>query len=229
MDGMTENVGAQRPRDLDLAALRRFIDKVRRDNGRRLPPESRLAGELGITRARLRGLLKTLEQEGLIWRHVGKGTFIGERSLTGDLTTMPEVLTPPEAFEARMVIEPQIAGLAARRATPVQITEMRHCLEQMRQLDDFEQWAVWDERLHRLVAKAAGNKLLLAVYDTIRESAPSGMRNIVNRVFSSTTRSESNEEHQRYIDAIANHDPGRAETLMRTHLQAVRQIMFGDL
>jgi len=225
---MTEDAPVQRPRQRDLATLRGYIDQARRENRRRLPSEASLATELGISRARLRGLLKTLEKEGLIWRHVGKGTFIGERSLTAELTSMPAVLTPPEAFEARLVIEPQIAALAARRATPTQIDEMRRCLQQMRELDTFDQWAVWDERLHRLVAKAADNKLLLAVYDTVRESAPSGMRNIVNRAFSSTTRNESNIEHERYIEAIANHDPARAEALMRAHLQAVRQIMFGD-
>lgn len=226
---MKKNAQVVRPRDQDLATLRRYVDQVRRENGRRLPSEARLVEELGISRARLRGLLKTLEREGLIWRHVGKGTFIGERSLTNELTSMPEVLTPPEAFEARLVIEPQIAALAARRATPGQIDEMRRCLNQMQELDDFDQWAVWDERLHRLVAKAAGNTLLLAIYDTIRESAPSGMRNIINRVFSSATRHESNVEHQRYIEAIANHDPATAESHMRAHLQAVKQIMFGDL
>jgi len=221
--------GDESPRARDLARLRRYIDQVRRGNGRRLPPEARLCGELDISRARLRGLLKTLEKEGLIWRHVGKGTFIGERPLTTELSSMPEVLTPPEAFEARLVIEPQLAALAARRATPGQIDEMRNCLIRMGELHDFEEWAVWDERLHRLVAKAAGNTLLLAVYDTIRESAPSGMRNIVNRVFSSTTRIESNDEHREYVEAIAVHDPGRAETAMRAHLQAIRQIMFGGL
>jgi len=226
---MTTNSRTERPRERDLATLRRYVDEARRENRRRLPSEARLVEELGISRARLRGLLKTLEREGLIWRHVGKGTFIGERSLTTELTSMPEVLTPPEAFEARLVVEPQIAALAARRATPGQIEEMRRCLAQMQALDDFDQWAIWDERLHRLVAKAACNKLLLAVYDTIRESAPSGMRNIVNRAFSSTTRNESNVEHERYIEAIANHDPAGAESLMRAHLQAVRQIMFGGL
>lgn len=226
---MSTNTPAAPARDSDLAKLRGYVDQVRRTNGRRLPSEARLVEELGISRARLRGLLRTLEREGLIWRHVGKGTFIGERSLTGELTSMPEVLTPPEAFEARLLIEPQIAALAARRATPAQVEEMRHCLERMRELDDFDQWAVWDERLHRLVAKAAGNKLLLAVYDTIRESAPSGMRNIVTRAFSPVTREESNVEHRRYIEAIADHDPARAQSLMRAHLQAVKQIMFGDL
>ena len=226
---MTPTAPTEHPRARDLAKLRRYVDQARREEKRRLPSETRLVEELGISRARLRGLLKILEKEGLIWRHVGKGTFIGERPLTTELTSMPEVLTPPEAFEARLVVEPQLAALAARRATPAQIEEMRDCLEKMQSLDEFDQWAVWDERLHRLVAKAAGNKLLLAVYDTVRESAPTGMRNIVNRAFSSATRDESNNEHRCYIEAIADHDPERAAALMRAHLQAVRQIMFGDL
>lgn len=226
---MTINTKAQHPRERDLTKLRHYVDQVRRKGERRLPSEARLVEELDISRARLRGLLKILEKEALIWRHVGKGTFIGERSLTSELTSMPEILNPPEAFEARLVVEPQIAALAARRATPGQIDEMQHCLEQMHELDDFDQWAVWDERLHRLIAKAAGNKLLLAVYDTVRESAPSGMHKIINRVFSSDTRDESNIEHQRFIEAIANRDPANAESLMKAHLQAVKQIMFGDL
>jgi len=225
---MTKPVATVHPRQRDLAKLRRYVDEARREDRRRLPPEARLAEELDISRARLRGLLKILEGEGLIWRHVGKGTFIGERPLTTELTSMPDMLTPPEAFETRLVIEPEIAALAARRATPAQIEEMRLCLQRMQEFDEFDQWAVWDERLHRLVAKAADNTLLLAVYDTIRESAPSGMRNIINRVFSLHTRDESNIEHQRFIEAIAEHDPQKAESLMRAHLQAIRQIMFGD-
>jgi DNA-binding GntR family transcriptional regulator len=45
----------------------------------------------------------------------------------------------------------------------------------------------------------------------------------------STTRNDSNVEHRRYIEAIANHDAASVASLMQAHLQAVRQIMFGDL
>lgn len=220
---------ARNAKDQDFARLRAFVDRQRREERDRLPPEPRLSEELGISRARLRGMLKKMEKEGLVWRHVGKGTFIGERSLTGELGAMPGMLTPPEAFEARLVIEPQLAAMAARRATPGQVEDMRRCIAQMEQLSDFDQWAVWDERLHRLIAKAAGNRLLLAVYDTVRESAPSGMRNILTRAFSSSTRAESNSEHGGFIDAIANHDPQAAETAMREHLLAVRQGLFGHI
>mgnify|MGYP003487423288 FL=1 len=63
---MNMNTHAEHPRNRDLATLRRYVDQVRRESGRRLPSEARLVEELGISRARLRGLLKTLEREGLI-------------------------------------------------------------------------------------------------------------------------------------------------------------------
>jgi len=226
---MMQPPAVQNLKDRDFARLRAYVDRLRREERDRLPSEPRLSEELGISRAKLRGMLKKLEKEGLIWRHVGKGTFIGERTLTNDLGAMPDMLTPPEAFEARLVIEPQLAAMAAQRATPIQIEDMRRCLASMEQLNDFDQWAVWDERLHRLIAKASGNKLLLAVFDTVRESAPSGMRNIMTRAFSTSTRAESNCEHGAFINAIADHNPQAAEAAMREHLLAVRQGLFGQL
>lgn len=223
-----KNEPTLRSREDDMLRLRSYLDGARKAGVRKLPAEPGLVEELGISRARLRGLLKKLEGEGLIWRHIGKGTFIGERTLMNELDSIPMKLTPPEAFEARLVIEPQLAALAALRVTPIQIAEMRDCLAQMRPIQEFDQWAMWDERLHRLVAKAAGNTLLLAVYDTVRECAPSGMRNMVNRAFSKTMRSESNAEHERYVEALANHDAAAAEAMMRNHLQAVRGGIFGD-
>ena len=48
--------------------------------GVRLPPERHLTDELGMTRSTLRKALDALERDGVIWRHVGKGTFIADGS-----------------------------------------------------------------------------------------------------------------------------------------------------
>jgi DNA-binding FadR family transcriptional regulator len=219
---MADTLSLAPSRETDFEKVRAFVDAARRSEQRRLPPEVQLSQNLGVSRARLRWILKRLEAEGLIWRHVGKGTFLGERSLTSTLDTLPDRLNPQEAFEARLVIEPQLTALAALRATPRQIAEMRDCLAQMESLTNFPDWAIWDERLHRLVAKAAGNTLLLALYDTVRESAPSGMRDRLRVVFGQSPRVETNVEHREYVDAIANRDAARH------HLQSVRQALFGD-
>lgn len=47
--------------------------------GGKLPPEPELAAELGVSRATLREALRSLEEEGVVRRTRGSGTFVGER------------------------------------------------------------------------------------------------------------------------------------------------------
>ncbi len=216
------------PPERDEDRLRAFVERTRALGQLRLPPEPELADKIGVTRARLRGLLKRLEAEGLIWRHVGKGTFVGERSLTSDIPLLNEVLNPAEAFEARLVLEPQLAALSAIRATTRQIDEMRQYCTAMKQLSRFEEWAVLDERLHRLVAKSAANQLLLALYDTVRESTPTGMRDRIHHLFTRQDNLHTDDEHDAYVNAIAARDPVLAEATMRDHLRSVRKSLFGS-
>lgn len=64
-----------------LARLRNHLAAIELPVDSRLPPERELAQALGISRADLRKALAVLEAENLIWRHVGKGTFIGSRPI----------------------------------------------------------------------------------------------------------------------------------------------------
>jgi DNA-binding FadR family transcriptional regulator len=211
----------------DLARVREYLDQSRRAKQIRLPPEGKLSDELGIARSRLRVLLKRLEAEGLIWRQVGKGTFLGQRSTAMDLSTLATMINPLEAMEARFYIEPALSGLAANRATAKEIDEMYECLHKMETLTIYHEWVVWDEKLHRLVAKAARNTLLLAVYDAVREAIPESMRTRLEQVNKAAPKA-ADPEHRLYVDAIRDGDAHLAETLMRDHLIAIRKRLFGD-
>jgi DNA-binding FadR family transcriptional regulator len=209
--------------------MRDFLDRARRMNISQLPPEPRLAEEIGVTRSRLRVLLKRMESENLIWRQVGKGTFLGERTMTSNLAALPDRVSPVEALEARIGIEPQLAALAAQRASPLEIEEMQSLHARMSDIKAIEQWSECDRRLHRLVAKAARNTLLLVIYDIVRESVP---RDLIKRqlaVLGTEARGEANAEHAGYIDAIAQRDPQSAERLMREHLISVRRSVLGEI
>ena len=56
--------------------LRSWLKETELPSSGRLPPERQLAGILGLSRAELRKGLALLEAEGLLWRRVGKGTFL---------------------------------------------------------------------------------------------------------------------------------------------------------
>jgi len=70
----------ERPENRDLIEqIKRFIADQGLVHNQKLPPERRFCRQLGVSRVDLRKGLAKMEADGLIWRHVGRGTFIGSR------------------------------------------------------------------------------------------------------------------------------------------------------
>jgi len=214
--------------DTDLARLRTFLDETAQRGEERLPPEPRLSEALGVSRGRLRTLLNKLEEEGAIWRHVGKGTFVGPRQLI-DGSVSSASFSVDDIFHARLVLEPQLAAEAAVHATVEDIELMATCLDEMRQAGSLLQWKRLDERLHRLIAQATHNVLLLTLYDTLRAQMKSTLDRRIEQVFGAEPgpKDDTDSEHLRIVDAIRDHDPVAAEANMNRHLRSVRGKLFG--
>ena len=111
IDGETQGV---------LTQLRAYLAHAGGLAGARLPPESQLAEELGVSRGTLRHALADLEAEGLIWRHVGRGTFIGNRPVdtVQDLSAVTRRTNPAVVMEARLSLEPEPPQLARPHVLP---------------------------------------------------------------------------------------------------------------
>lgn len=214
--------------ETDLTRLRALLDETIERGEDRLPPEPRLSEELGVTRSRLRTMLKKLETEGAIWRHVGKGTFIGPRQLV-DQPNTPISFSVDDIFQARQVLEPQLAAEAAVRAMPEDIAAMDACLAEMKQSTSMLQWKRLDERLHRAIATATHNILLLSLYDSLRSQMKFTLDRRIDQVFGGEPGPKENtdDEHHEVIEAIRHHDPVAAETAMRDHLRSIRVKLFG--
>lgn len=100
----------------------------------RLPPERQLAERFGVSRHKLRRGLAQLESEGVIWRHVGRGTFVGAlpvRNLA-DSACLMEMVTPDRVVTVRLTIEPETARLAARDASGSDMALIRDCAQRCR-------------------------------------------------------------------------------------------------
>src|SRR5258705_12891776 len=69
----------------------------------RLPPERQLTEDLELSRSALREGLEVLEARGRIWRHVGRGTFVGNRPLEtpASLSVITSRTSPTEGLEVR--------------------------------------------------------------------------------------------------------------------------------
>jgi len=193
--------------------------------GERLPPERLLAAQIGIGRRALRRALEVLEAEGRIWRHQGKGTFLGPRPAQAptSLEELSRRTNPLEVMDARLEIEPALARLAALRASNGDIERLLRLAEKTASSSDADSRELWDGALHRAIAEVAGNSLLLAIFDLmdrIRQDAT--WRALRERARSHNRQQTYVEQHRRVIAAIAQREGHAAEQAMREHLDLVR-------
>jgi DNA-binding FadR family transcriptional regulator len=214
-----------------LTQLRAYLAQQDPSSETRLPPEREFCELLGVSRGDLRKALAILERQGELWRHVGKGTFLGARP-AAELFSVVDIAArtnPAEVMRARLAIEPELAREAALHATAGDIEAMRLCLSGARRAETWRQYETWDNKLHRAVAEAAHNALLLAVFDTV---------NAVRRtVVWGRLRDEdphppadhhSFAEHDAIVRAIEERDLGAAASRMRQHLKQVELLLLAE-
>lgn len=224
--------------DGTLGRLLAFIDERRFGSGDRLPSERALIEELGVTRSALRNALQDLEQSGLIWRHVGKGTFLTARDRISE-TAAPDrdpVLTlarrtaPVKMMQARLAVEPAIAREAAINASAEALDRISAARTATHEAASWELYEAADDDFHRAVAEASDNLPLLAIFDRlnlIRRSVAWG--NVQRETPRPPADHASFAEHAAIEAAIASHDTEAAQQAMRTHLKSVTSRLFGDL
>lgn len=209
---------------LPIEKLRSYLETAEIGGDGRLPPERELAEALDMGRAVLRKALAVLEAQGVVWRHVGKGTFMGERPIdtASDVNALVQRTNPTEVMAARIAFEPEVARLAAANATAAQIAELRSCAAKCRAASSWRQYEQWDNRLHRSLGEAAQNTLLLGLLDTmttVRRAVTWGRR----RTGSDRPPADhhSFREHDAIVEAISTRDGQAAADAMRGHLRSV--------
>jgi DNA-binding FadR family transcriptional regulator len=214
-----------------LTLLQAYLASTPLPDSGRLPPERELAEALGVSRAELRKALALLEAEGQLWRHVGKGTFLGARPLAaiGDVALLAHQAGAGGTLQARLVLEPQLAALAARHAMPPQLQAMQAAMEASRRPGlSWRGYEGQDARLHREIAAAAGNPLLLHLFDQLAA---------IRRVLTWNRPRQQPEgppaghpsfaEHEGIVAAITAGDAVAAEQRMHDHIAAVHRIIAG--
>ena len=149
-----------------------------------MPAERVLAEQLKVGRGSVREAIRTLELQGLVTSKQGSGTFINTQNLNAVASLMTfsliESLGDGEAqlkdiFEVRHLLEPQLAALAAQRATPEDEERLSAILvEQLRQIMEGETGVDADTEFHFALATATHNtaliKVVSAVEDVLRQS-----------------------------------------------------------
>lgn len=222
-----------------LTALQQLIetDAVAPDG--RLPTERDLSETLGVGRRVLRRALASLEQEGRLLRHQGRGTFVvgnGDASPdapgagASDASDLPfDRANPIELIEARLALEPIMCRLAAIRSSRLEVEELRALAERTAQAKDHRSYQQADSAFHRRIAALSRNSLFVMLHDGVGQA----MRDSALERFGESghcfkRQAQHVSFHKAIVEAIAARDCQRAESLMHDHLNDVHRSLFVD-
>lgn len=216
---------SRKPSHIVDAAIEKFLERPDIGPGSKLPTERALAAELNVARSAVRVALARLELQGRVVRIIGSGTYVADP----DPMAKPEINTaagdssPIEIMEARLLIEPCLAGPVVARGNSADLAAIRHAMNHAVEAVDFEMFEYWDGVFHHAIAEATHNQLLIDVYQTIttsREQADWG--DMKRSSFTEERRQIYNREHGEIIAALQTRNTARAEAAVRAHLLTVR-------
>ena len=179
--------------------------------GDALPPGTRLgqgelADQLGISRGSVREALRRLAGDGLVEFEVNRGFFVADFGLDVVL----------ERLEARLLLEPQIARLAAVRRTESDLDALRDAIAAERAATTSAAAHDASRAFHLALAAATRNEQLWRLIDGLW-IADVGRRLLARRYAAPTWQADDAHEHEAILAAIEAGDAERAEQLMRTH------------
>jgi GntR family transcriptional regulator, transcriptional repressor for pyruvate dehydrogenase complex len=195
--------------------------------GSQLPAERDLAKQFGVSRTAVREAIKALQEKGLVDAFPGRGTFVTNGTSNSMRRYLDRIIKSGEpdgwayVVEMREILEPEIAALAAARATDQDLTTMREAVQVMDNArQDSEVFIEADLDFHLALAEAAGNPIVLSLIDSIvgllREQ-----RLRIFRIVGGPQRGQHH--HRRILEAIERHDAPGARAAMQAHLSQVRE------
>ncbi|MGA7103848.1 MAG: FadR/GntR family transcriptional regulator [Candidatus Deferrimicrobiaceae bacterium] len=212
--------------------VKEMIGKGRLHEGEKLPGERELSEVFQVSRSSVREALRALESQGYLESRHGDGTYIARKpgeSLVSPLASVifSEKDSQMELFEMRRLIEPQLAFLAAERATEEEIARLEEALVlQEEAIAKGETGTEVDKAFHNLMAEATKNKVLLRLTDYMRELLAESREKylqVEGRPEKSVAR------HRQVLDAIKAGDGELAAQVMLDHLRDIENCLFsGD-
>ena len=208
----------------------RLVDQIRSGAyavGARLPAERDLAAAFDVSRPVVREAIIALEVSGLVEVRVGSGVYVlsssGEEQVpAGDVSAI-------ELTEARLLVESEVAALAAAQITDEELDELDGLV---RRIEEENRPGVGkedaDAAFHLAIAKATRNSALVETVErlwdlrrTSREAA------LLHEKARHANIKPVVEEHSAVLEALRSRDPSRAREAMRAHLlQVLESLLF---
>ena len=173
----------------------------------RLPTEHKLMAEFGVSRTVARAALQALAHGGLVTIEKNRGAFVSR----------PSIREAHEVFEARTLIEPRIARMAAKAMTDDALARLqRHVDAEHDALKDGDMGLALSlsGTFHIAIAEIADQKVLTQIL----HSLVSRSSLIIALYWKRPDTACESHSHHALLDAFARRDESAAEEIMKSHI-----------
>ncbi len=217
LEGVVERLSGRHKSDA-TRVYRSIVTKIRAKAfapGERLPNERALALEHGVSRNSIRNALSMLQTQGIVTRRMGSGTYLANKAIARLLEDKPvaqhhdAVPTFVELLEGRLLFEPEMMGLAAKRADEADFRAMH---EQLRKMQEAREWIEFKECLygvHLTFYRATKNRFLTQIFESIianRRAVDYDGGSEAHAQVGELVREQSVRELKGIIDAVVKRD-----------------------
>ncbi|NJB68143.1 GntR family transcriptional repressor for pyruvate dehydrogenase complex [Desulfobaculum xiamenense] len=199
--------------------------------GDRLPPERRLAEVFGVSRSSVREAIRVLSEQGVLESRPGSGTYVAHNRRGEFIAGLADSIAAGrrrlrEMLEVRLLLEPHMAGMAARNATGDDVAALRDILDAQRaEVATGGTGGSSDALFHERLSRMCGNALLAELTDRMRDV----LDEVRDDGLVTAERSEASlAAHGRILDAVESGDVQGAQSAMRGHLERVCAMLFPD-
>jgi GntR family transcriptional repressor for pyruvate dehydrogenase complex len=216
--------------------LMQRILKGEYDDSNILPSERALQDSYGVSRTVVREALKLLAARGLVTTGTGQGAVLS-KNLTAPaidallLAFHRAHVRLEDLLSARLLIEPEIAALAAEHATPLQIRRLHELSQAMASLAGAQEPVQAashsydiNAQFHGMLAQASQNPVL-EILITILVGIIWRQQNTVDLDQPTERHTRTASQHEAIVEAITARDPARARLAMLEHLSTTRQAL----
>lgn len=209
-----------------------IADMIKKKNmkaGDKLPSENELVKLLNVSRSTLREALKILTSRNILFTRQGSGIFVSENTgMVKDpfgLEFLGSEKLILDMFDTRLILEPEIAALAAVNASKGDIEKiMVQCDEVERAISENIPYADKDAMFHNLIGKANGNTVINHIIPILHNSIQNSIDYTNNALIRNTVY-----YHRRIAEAIGDRDSLGAKYSMICHINANRQYVIDKI
>ena len=199
--------------------------RIRQGNwlpGERMPSITQLAGELRASAGSIREALRALQSIGMVTIEHGSGVYVTGKRPATELSSHFQNVSKDLVIalaETRWILEPELAALAAERATNEELAQIEGLTQQMEEAYRLgDNFAELDVRFHQQIACSARNPILCQTMQSISDLFLESRKTII---LDPSAMLRALRYHALIADMLTQRNASQARLLMQGHMNSM--------